>query len=221
VPLLAAVGALLLSGLRVPAVAAEEDPAPVLGGQLFSTGAPVTVEVLSASAGYTSTLYLLDPEEVRIATNRDVGTKVTVGPYGSGEELVFGIRVNGQEFRLGPGARNPDGIEHAVVDFGTDGCAVVGYEDLFGGGDRDYDDNKFKFCGGIAPEVPEDPQEPPTPDPVTPPTADAGADQSVPEGSVVTLDGTGSKASAKPSLTASEQHGSLPGGTSIGAGLSG
>ena len=45
--------------------------------------------------------------------------KVVVGPYGSGTELVFGIRVGGQEFRLGPGGRNPDGIPHAVVDFGA------------------------------------------------------------------------------------------------------
>ena len=157
---------LLVATLPSTAQAAEPtDPEPLLGGQLYSTGSAVTVEVLPASAGLTSTLFLLDPEEVQIATNRDVGTTKTVGPYGSGTELVFGIRVGGQEFRLGPGGRNPDGIPHAVVDFGPDGCAVVGFEDLFGGGDRDYDDNKFKFCGGIAPEVPEDPEEPPTPGP--------------------------------------------------------
>ncbi|WP_299927059.1 RHS repeat-associated core domain-containing protein [uncultured Nocardioides sp.] len=206
---------------RGPAAAAEDDPAPVLGGQLFSTGSQVTVEVLAASAGLTSTLFLLDPEEVRIATNRDVGTSVTVGPYARGEELVFGIRVGGSEFRLGDGARNPDGIAHAVVDFGTDGCAVVGFEDLFGGGDRDYDDNRFRFCGGIAPEQPEDPEEPPAPDPVRDPVADAGADQQVTEGSTVTLDGSASKASTKPGLQATEESGALPGGTSLDVAMTG
>ena len=214
-------GVLVVTAPTLAQAAEASDPEPLLGGQLYSTGTAVTVEVLPASAGLTSTLFLLDPEEVPIATNRDVGTTRTVGPYGVGTELVFGIRVGGQEFRLGPGGRNPDGIPHAVVDFGADGCAVVGFEDLFGGGDRDYDDNKFKFCGGIAPEVPEDPEEPPTPDPVGPPVANAGTDQQVDEGSTVTLDASGSRASTRPALQASEQQGTLPGGTSVGAALDG
>src|SRR6187402_3386136 len=68
---------------------------PVLGGRLYATGTPIQIVVLPASAALTSTLYLLEPEEVRIATNRDVGTSVTIGPYGAGEELIFGIRVSG------------------------------------------------------------------------------------------------------------------------------
>lgn len=63
--------------------------------------------------------------------------------------------------------------------------------------------------------------EPPTPDPVPAPVADAGLDQVVDEGSTVTLDGSASKASTKPALQASEQRGALPGGTSLGAALDG
>lgn len=211
---------LQIAGVSAATAAEGEDPPPALGGQLYSTGTPVEIEVLSASAGLTSTLFLLEPEEVRVATNRDVGTKVEVGPYPQGEELVFGIRVSGQEFRLGPGTRNPDGLEHAVVDFGPDGCAIVGFEDLFGGGDRDYDDNRFRFCGGVAPD-PEEPPTPPAPTPYEPPTADAGPDQEVDEGSVVTLDGSASQASSRPGLEASEKSGALPGGTSIGAEIAG
>jgi hypothetical protein len=79
--------------------------------------------------------------------------------YTVGQELVFGIYVQntGDTFRMGPGFRNPDGIPHAnVVDIGG-GAFNVGFEDLFGGGDRDYDDNVFKFEGGVAPN----PNQPP------------------------------------------------------------
>lgn len=214
--------AVLLGMGGAPAATAEVgDPDPVLGGLLYSTGAPVTVEVMPASAGLTSTLHLYDPEVVRIATNRDVGTKVTIGPYQAGAELVFGIDVAGSQFRTGPGTRNADGLAHARVDFDAAGCAVVGFEDLFGGGDRDYDDNIFTFCGGITDDEDPDPQDPPTPDPVLPPKADAGDDQSVDEGTVVTLDGTGSTASSRPGLAPSTAESTLPGGTSVGAKLLG
>ncbi len=53
------------------------------------------------------------------------------------------------------------------------------------------------------------------------PTAVAGPDQSVDEGSVVHLDGCGSAARAAPTLAASSTEGVLPGGTSLGVHLAG
>ncbi len=53
---------------------------------------------------------------------------------------------------MGPGERNPDGIPHAAVEFIAEGEAIVGFEDLYGGGDRDYDDVVFIFRGSIVPE---------------------------------------------------------------------
>ena len=47
-------------------------------------------------------------------------------------------------FYSGDGSRNPDGIAHAVVD-SRQNQAQVGFEDLFGGGDRDYNDLVFSF----------------------------------------------------------------------------
>lgn len=133
---------------------ASNASAVVLGGQLFSTGGDVTVEVLPASAGYTSELHLFSPAYGFIALNNNVGYTTNIGSFPIGDELIFGIYVQntGDTFYMGPGSRNPDGIEHAALDFLGGGVANVGFEDLFGGGDHDYDDNVFQFRGGIAPE---------------------------------------------------------------------
>jgi len=41
-------------------------------------------------------------------------------------------------------ALNPDGVDHVIAFFDYyDGRALVGFEDLFGGGDNDYDDLVF------------------------------------------------------------------------------
>jgi hypothetical protein len=61
---------------------------------------------------------------------------------------------------MGPGARNGDGLAHAIVDYAegtTSDFATLGFEDLFGGGDRDYNDANFQLEGGIgtASAVPE------------------------------------------------------------------
>ncbi|HEX8001346.1 MAG TPA: LamG-like jellyroll fold domain-containing protein [Mycobacteriales bacterium] len=126
-----------------------------LGGRLYATGAPVEVEVLAATAGITSALWLLEPHPERdITTNRDIGTVHPLGRFTPGVELVFGIRYGGVELRMGPASRNPDGLEHAVVHAVRPGVFRVGFEDLVGGGDLDYDDNMFEFRGGIATDLP-------------------------------------------------------------------
>ena len=194
--LLASLGTPARPALAIPSAPQEAPPpalsAPELGGQLFSSGQPVEVQVLPASAGFTSELWLFEPGPARrIATNRDVGLVVSLGTFPAGAELIFGIVVlnTGNTFKMGPGDRNPDGIPHAIVDFLEPGRAQVGFEDLFGGGDRDYNDNMFEFRGGIIEEPPSEP------------TANAGPDQTVDEGAVVTLDGTGSTDPDSPNLT--------------------
>lgn len=150
----------LVFGVFVAAGAAPSAQAQAapdgLGDQLFATGGDITVEVLCpCTAGLTSELRLYDKDGTftRLASNRDRGKIVTLPARPAGEELVFGIFVQGPNttFKMGPADRNPDKLEHARVTKTGERQFDVGFEDLLHGGDRDYDDNVFRFTGGLAP----------------------------------------------------------------------
>jgi hypothetical protein len=133
----------------------------MLGAQLFYTGGSITVTSLPVSSAYLSELWLYDASLTPLLflmNDEPPAVSATFDPstlgFAVGDELIFGIRVvsdGGHEYFLGPGSRNPDGIKHGVID--TEGGVVVRFEDWFEGGDFDYDDNIFRFEGGIA--VPE------------------------------------------------------------------
>ena len=143
-------------------VAGTASAAPVLGAQLFWNGGDVTVTVQSSSAGFLSELRLYSTApDIFVAFNapngNPAGTFVTLTAaqldvdHNIGDELIFGIRVTntGDVFKLGPGGRNADGQIHGAINDLGGGVLRVGFEDLFGGGDRDYDDNVFDFRGGV------------------------------------------------------------------------
>jgi hypothetical protein len=158
VKLVAPAAALLLGLILSSSVAVA---APILGQQIYYEGGDVQVTVLPYSAAYTSQLILFStPSPLVIATSSQVGQTFNLGNlaalYGMapGSELIFGILVlnTGDTFKMGPGGRNPDGVEHVLVDYAEgDGgdVALLGFEDLFGGGDRDYNDANFQIQGGI------------------------------------------------------------------------
>jgi Domain of unknown function (DUF4114) len=152
------VHATLIAVAAALVVTAPAEAQAVIGGQLFATGGTVDIVVQPGTARYTSQLFLLRPDGTRdnIALNTEVGKHVTVGPFPAGKELVFGITVlnGGQTFFMGPASRNPDGIAHADVTQTGVRTFLVGFEDQFGGGDRDYDDNVFQFTGNLAPNRP-------------------------------------------------------------------
>jgi hypothetical protein len=147
------VGALLVAAVTFPASAV-----PILGGQLFYTGGTVTIESLPVTSGFTTELGLYNSSFTRLAylmNDEPSGVVVTFDPGSLGAsiggELMFGIRVlpGGPEYFMGAASRNPDGIMHATVDNLGGGVFIVGFEDLFGGGDQDFDDNVFRFTGSI------------------------------------------------------------------------
>ena len=160
-PRLGGAASLLALTLFFASPAAAE---PILGDMLFYTGGTITVDVLQPTAAYTNDLYLyvINPA-LTIAsglpdfgTNHDVGRTTTFDPslfgFSPGQELMFGIfvRNTGNRFLMGAASRNPDNLLHAAVNSIGGGAFIVGFEDLFNGGDRDYDDYNFRFAGGLA-----------------------------------------------------------------------
>jgi hypothetical protein len=152
------VAAVALCTLVCAASAAAQAPVNGLGAQLYATGGEITLEVQRATAGLQSDLrlYNADGTFTRLASNRDVGSTVVLPARPAGEELVFGIYIASEDrtFKIGPGARNPDGQPHAKVVQTGERQYDVGFEDLLYGGDRDYDDNVFRFTGALAPNRP-------------------------------------------------------------------
>jgi len=135
-----------------------------LGGQMHYGGGPVTVEFRGETAGYDSELYYF-PEYPSLANAQflfhnhlnnigDLAMLAIPGTVLPGDELVFGIVVLSDDNRTyfsGPAGRNPDDIVHndvTTIDFANN-IYDVGFEDLFGGGDFDYDDNNFRFYGAV------------------------------------------------------------------------
>ena len=118
------------------------------GGQIFATGGNVQVEVLPSSSGYTNEIdffYGVSLSSLTFIGFDNFITTVNLGAFSTGQELVFGIRGPEGTFLMGGGSRNADGRIHANVanDFIASGFSeawYVGFEDLYGGGDRDYND---------------------------------------------------------------------------------
>jgi len=139
-------------GLVVLCAVGQVEAAPVLGGQMFVQGTgDVVAEFLGSAAAYNNILFLQLPAYVyNIFHNHvtPVGTQYNLGSFPVGTELVFGIHVLNTNYAYfsGPGVGNPDGIPHAIVDdMYAPNTTWVGFEDLYAGGDKDYDDVMFAF----------------------------------------------------------------------------
>lgn len=112
---------------------------------VLDADATVTSTFCGGSAGYTSDVYLEDGViDIYLGTGNMgmEGTEYDIGAFTAGEELIFYIYVHntGYTYYTGPGSRNPDGIVHAAVAEVSEGVFHIGFEDLLGGGDLDYDD---------------------------------------------------------------------------------
>lgn len=142
---------------------------PILGANVIvnNTG-NVTATYLGHTALISNDLYLNSPSNgLGLIFNNHatpIGTTFDLGTFTAGTELLFRLYAHESRFGIGPpreyftgpAYRNPDGIVHATVDgqYALN-TSYVGFEDVFGGGDLDYDDLKFSFTNTRAETLPE------------------------------------------------------------------
>jgi hypothetical protein len=156
--------------------------ASILGGSaIVSTTGEVKAVFVSGDAGFDNELYLDSPANgLGLIFQNHVnapGDTVSLGVFDAGTELIFRLFVlqTGDSFFTGGDHRNPDNLPHAYLDDSVvPGSTLVGFEDLFGGGDFDYNDTVFRFTNVFAgdPTTPQTDGNPPPGDPG--PTYDPG-----------------------------------------------
>lgn len=123
--------------------------------RLISTDGATTIHVtlVASDTAYHDELWLDHPDSILLAQAwaDPMGTSKTLGPYAPKTELAFGIRVmdTGEHWQAGPGNRNSDGVVHGAVTYEGNCSWLMGFEDLTGGGDRDYNDVVLRVEGSL------------------------------------------------------------------------
>ena len=136
-----------------------------LGDDVYASGGAISIRFEGSSAGYSSNLELwIGGVNVSgsIFPNQSTptGTVFNVpGTFSAGQLLDIQLHVvnTGDVWHTGSGAGNADGVAHGdvIYNYGGDiGRTYVGFEDMYGGGDRDYNDHMFSFTNTVS-AVPE------------------------------------------------------------------
>ena len=148
-----------------PAAAPALSPVASSAGSFIAGAGSVVVDILNSDSGYANQIYWSSDN---FATRNLIGidnqtATVDLGVFKAGTRIDFGI-VNGvnQFFRSGSAADNSDGFEHARTFAGTNGL-VMGFEDLLGGGDRDFNDAIVQVRGLAGPAAAPAPMPAPMP----------------------------------------------------------
>lgn len=118
------------------------------GDTLYASGGDIIIRFEGSDAGYSSLISVNGPPEIFPNHSTAVGTEVNLGSFAAGTLLDIALHVLTTHtiFHTGPGALNPDGLAHANVTY-SGSRTYVSFEDIAGGGDRDYNDHMFSFLG--------------------------------------------------------------------------
>ena len=108
----------------------------------------VMLTFLSKEAAYSNDIYLAGTSG-KILNNQtaNVNQQFSLGSFQAGTELIFSMFVNNTSYTFfnGKAENNLDKILHSAYEIGSGNSIIVGFEDLFNGGDRDYDDLVFSL----------------------------------------------------------------------------
>lgn len=111
----------------------------------FPYSGTLVVTYVSSDAAYNNEFGILLPISQSLGfihgnTPALAGTRFTVaGHYASGGSVVVYIRTP-ESYAYRSDQNGPDGVDHAKVTAMADKSFTVAFEDLYGGGDRDYND---------------------------------------------------------------------------------
>lgn len=123
-----------------------------------NTTGEVLVTFLSKTAAYSNDLFVTGGDSVILNNQTAVSGQVfSLGNYVAGDTLSFSMFVNntGHTYSMGNASLNPDNVKHVAYDKTQGQSLIVGFEDLYKGGDYDYDDLVFSVSNVTAMPEPE------------------------------------------------------------------
>ena len=130
---------------------------PATGKLFVATAGEVILTFLSKTAAYSNDLYLQGATNSILNNQTAVsGSQYSLGSFQAGSELIFSMLVNNTGFTYftGEANTNPDSFIHAAYDITSSQSLNIGFEDLYNGGDKDYDDLVFSLTNvSVAPSV--------------------------------------------------------------------
>ena len=153
---------MLLSTSAMSAQPRQYDFTPSADKLYAATAGEVILTFLSKTAAYSNDLYLQGTSD-SVLNNQTAtpGAQYSLGFFQVGAELAFTMFVKntGFAYYTGSASLNPDSFLHAAYDVTSGQSLNIGFEDLFDGGDKDYDDLVFSLnnvrVGSLVTAVPE------------------------------------------------------------------
>ncbi|MCP4568476.1 MAG: SUMF1/EgtB/PvdO family nonheme iron enzyme, partial [FCB group bacterium] len=128
-----------------------ETPIEIVGGEFIVADPTMDIIVtsLGKDANHVHKLYaVIKGHERYLFDSDDEGTQVNLGQFPAGTAIKFKLAdiTSGYDYWTGDGSLNPDKIEHVqLIGTNETNSWDFGFEDIYEGGDLDYDDCMFNI----------------------------------------------------------------------------